>query len=139
MANQNEKKLIPGDVTWVRTRISLWWPAMVVDEKFVSKKLKPKKRSASQVLVREYGSYIYSYVDPVKNYSAFQTILKQNNGSSKEVLEKYMEQDISRIKTGRLKRSLAESRESMADASDEETLRIEKKEKVDSPKPVSST
>ncbi|OIV97857.1 hypothetical protein TanjilG_12614 [Lupinus angustifolius] len=89
-----EKQVTPdsvalGDMIWIRLRHGSWWPAQVVDAKSVNKSMKPKKRSAGDILVRLYGSYKYSYVDPIRCKSEFETDLpskksSRSKGSSSE-------------------------------------------------------
>ncbi|PIA46458.1 hypothetical protein AQUCO_01500180v1 [Aquilegia coerulea] len=144
MVKQSRQRHVLGDLLWVRIRSHLWWPAQVVDEKCVSNDAKPKKRSASEILVRLYGSYRYMFVDPAKYRSEFDRILKQNNGNYREIFLKYLEQvncqDISRMEPGSQKKRASESREeSMEERFEEEAPREDvavKKQKPDSPEPV---
>ncbi|XP_052191518.1 uncharacterized protein LOC127800760 isoform X2 [Diospyros lotus] len=61
--NQLSEEVVLGDLIWVRIHGSSWWPAQVADDNTVSQKIKPRDRSAGDVLVRLYGSYKYMYVD----------------------------------------------------------------------------
>ncbi|KAA8528354.1 hypothetical protein F0562_035709 [Nyssa sinensis] len=88
---------------------SSWWPAQVVDEHTLSGRNKPSNRSAGGVLVRLYGSYKYKCVDPMKCRSEFENILKQHNGSCREIFMKALEQDLSSLKSGRSKRKGSKS------------------------------
>ncbi|GMH17395.1 hypothetical protein Nepgr_019236 [Nepenthes gracilis] len=92
--------LKPGDVTWVKLLGTSWWPAQVMDENTVSRKIKPRKRISSAVLVRLYGSYKYVYVDPMKSLSEFENILKQHNGSYREIIRKSLKRDLSKSEPG---------------------------------------
>lgn len=88
-----------GDMIWVRLRGSSWWPAQVVDVE-ISKRLKPRKRSADEVLVRLYGSYQYKYVDPVTCRSEFEKILKKNDGNCRAIFESTLQKDLARLRSG---------------------------------------
>ncbi|KAL1170748.1 hypothetical protein V6Z11_A05G233700 [Gossypium hirsutum] len=92
-----------GDLIWLKLLGKTWWPAVVVDERSVSKSSKPGKKSKGEVLVRLYGSHEYSYADPMKYRSEFKTILEQNNGSYYDILEKGLEQFRSRLKSSKPK------------------------------------
>ncbi|KAL9313795.1 hypothetical protein ACSQ67_019247 [Phaseolus vulgaris] len=84
-----------GDVIFIKLRGSSWWPAQVVDENSVNKSVKPSKRSKRSprdILVRHYGSYIYSYIDPIKCRAEFKTILEHNDGSLRKILLQTLEQ-----------------------------------------------
>ncbi|KAA3453912.1 DNA (cytosine-5)-methyltransferase 3B-like isoform X1 [Gossypium australe] len=91
-----------GDLIWLKLLGKTWWPAVVVDERSVSKSSKPGKKSKGEVLVRLYGSHD-SYADPMKYRSEFKTILEQNNGSYYDILEKGLEQFRSRLKSSKSK------------------------------------
>ncbi|KAF5942688.1 hypothetical protein HYC85_020330 [Camellia sinensis] len=97
------EEVVLGDLIWVRLRGSSWWPAQVVDENTVTRRNKPRNGSVGKVLVRLYGSYKYMYVDPMTCRSGFENILKENNGNYREILEKTLEQDLARFKSGRAK------------------------------------
>ncbi|XP_019438502.1 PREDICTED: histone-lysine N-methyltransferase TRX1-like isoform X2 [Lupinus angustifolius] len=94
-----------GDVIWIKLRHGSWWPAQVVDAKSVDKSMKPRKRSVGDVLVRLYGSYKYSYVDPIQSRSEFETILKSNNGSYRDILLQSLEKDLPSNKSSKSKGS----------------------------------
>ncbi|QCE15979.1 uncharacterized protein LOC114162233 [Vigna unguiculata] len=97
-----------GDVIFIKLRGSSWWPAQVVDENSVSKSVKPSKRnkrSPGDILVRHYGSYIYSYVDPIKCRTEFKTILEHNDGSLRKILLQTLEKDLPSTKSSRSKGS----------------------------------
>ncbi|BAT78428.1 uncharacterized protein HKW66_Vig0101000 [Vigna angularis] len=97
-----------GDVIFIKLRRSSWWPAQVVDENSVNKSVKPSKRSKrspTDILVRHYGSYIYSYVDPIKCRAEFKKIIEHNDGSLRKILLQTLEQDLPSTKSGRSKRS----------------------------------
>lgn len=111
-ADQLRGKVMPGDLIWVRLRGLSWWPAQVVNENAVSRSNKPGNRSEDEVLVRVYGTYNYLYVDPVKCRSEFENILKQNNGSYREIFQKALEQDLPSAKCGRSKGRGSKSKES---------------------------
>ncbi|KAL7175857.1 hypothetical protein ACSBR2_029437 [Camellia fascicularis] len=97
------EEVVLGDLIWVRLRGSSWWPAQVVDDNTVTRRNKPRNGSVGKVLVRLYGSYKYMYVDPMTCRSGFENILKENNGNCREILEKTLEQDLARFKSGRSK------------------------------------
>ncbi|XP_068482370.1 histone-lysine N-methyltransferase TRX1-like isoform X1 [Phaseolus vulgaris] len=99
-----------GDVIFIKLRGSSWWPAQVVDENSVNKSVKPSKRSKRSprdILVRHYGSYIYSYIDPIKCRAEFKTILEHNDGSLRKILLQTLEQakDLPSTKSSRSKGS----------------------------------
>ncbi|XP_061372095.1 uncharacterized protein LOC133314612 [Gastrolobium bilobum] len=94
-----------GDVIFIRLRSGTWWPAQVVDDNSVNESIKPGKRSPGEVLVRIYGSYTYSYADPIKCRSEFEVILKHNGGSLKNILQQALEQDLPSTKSRRSKGS----------------------------------
>ncbi|KAK9112849.1 hypothetical protein Scep_020368 [Stephania cephalantha] len=108
---RNVGELELGDVTWVKIRNSLWWPAQVVDESMVNVSSKPKKKIKGEVLVRLYGSYKYLYCDPAKYCVEFEKILKENNGSYIETFRKSLEKDISNMKSRNQKKEVSETRE----------------------------
>ncbi|XVE55598.1 hypothetical protein DITRI_Ditri03aG0171900 [Diplodiscus trichospermus] len=95
-ALQLEGEVSLGEVIWVKLHENLWWPAQVVDDRSVSESCKPGNRSQGEVLVRLYGSYEYLYADPMKDYSEFNMILEQNNGSCYDIFDKALEQDRAR-------------------------------------------
>ncbi|KAK9109127.1 hypothetical protein Sjap_017187 [Stephania japonica] len=105
------EELYLGDVTWVKIRKSLWWPAQVADESMVNVSSKPKKKMKGEVLVRLYGSYKYLYCDPAKYWLEFEKILKENNGSYIETFQKSLEKDISNMKSRNQKKGDSETRE----------------------------
>ncbi|CAL0327339.1 unnamed protein product [Lupinus luteus] len=94
-----------GDVIWIKLRSRSWWPAQVVDAKSVDKSLKPRKSSVGKVLVRLYGSYKYSYIDPIQSRSEFETILKSNNGSYRDILQQSLEKVLPSNKSSKSKGS----------------------------------
>ncbi|KAG5034448.1 hypothetical protein JHK87_009358 [Glycine soja] len=97
-----------GDVIFVKLRGSSWWPVQVVDENSVNKSVKPSKRTKrlpGDILVRHYGSYTYSYADPIKCRDEFKRILECNDGSLKKVLLQTLEQDLPSTKSRRSKGS----------------------------------
>ncbi|CAJ1973984.1 unnamed protein product [Sphenostylis stenocarpa] len=98
-----------GDVIFIKLRGSSWWPAQVVDENSVNKSVKPSrrsKRSPGNILVRHYGSYTYSYADPIKCRAEFKTILERNDGSLRKLLLQTLEQDLPSTKSRGSKGSL---------------------------------
>ncbi|CAL0305595.1 unnamed protein product [Lupinus luteus] len=99
-----------GDMIWIRLRHGSWWPAQVVDAKNVNKSIKPRKRSPGEVLVRLYGSYKYSYVDPIHCKTNFETILKNNNGSYRDILQQSLEKDLPSKKSSKSKGLSSESK-----------------------------
>ncbi|KAF3447239.1 hypothetical protein FNV43_RR12419 [Rhamnella rubrinervis] len=84
---------------------------VVVDEDAINGCNTPSNKSAGEVLVRLYGSYTYLYVDPVKSLDEFDKILKQNNGSCREIFLKALEQEVPCSKGGKPKRQKYESKE----------------------------
>ncbi|KAG5018866.1 hypothetical protein JHK87_014721 [Glycine soja] len=104
----NDSVASVGDVIFVKLRGSSWWPAQVVDENSVNKSVKPSKRTKrlpGDILVRHYGSYTYSYADPIKCRDEFKTILDHNDGSLRKVLLQTLEQDLPSTKSRRSKGS----------------------------------
>ncbi|XP_052191519.1 uncharacterized protein LOC127800760 isoform X3 [Diospyros lotus] len=102
--NQLSEEVVLGDLIWVRIHGSSWWPAQVADDNTVSQKIKPRDRSAGDVLVRLYGSYKYMYVDSRTYQLEFEKILQKHNGEQIEILKKTLGQDIVRSKSHRGKR-----------------------------------
>ncbi|KAK7351552.1 hypothetical protein VNO77_11096 [Canavalia gladiata] len=99
-----------GDVIYIKLRSGSWWPAQVVDENTVNRSVKPSKRSPGEVLVRVYGSYAYSYADPIKCRSKFEKILKHNDGSLRKILLQSLEEDLPSTKFRRSKGSSSKSK-----------------------------
>ncbi|XP_045825341.1 uncharacterized protein LOC123917619 isoform X1 [Trifolium pratense] len=83
-----------GDVIYVKLRSGSWWPAQVVDDKSILSSLKPRNRRAEDVLVRIYGSHTFLNVNPVRSCAEFETILKNNNGDLRKILEEGLEKDL---------------------------------------------
>ncbi|KAA8538175.1 hypothetical protein F0562_027783 [Nyssa sinensis] len=110
-ATQLNGEVILGDLIWIRLFGTSWWPAQVVDDNTVRGSNKPSNRSASEVLVRLYGSYKYVYVDPMKYRSEFENILKQHGGSHSEIFKKSLEQDLPDFKSVRSKGKGSKSEE----------------------------
>ncbi|KAK7311714.1 hypothetical protein RJT34_10021 [Clitoria ternatea] len=77
-----------GDVIYIKLRGGSWWPAQVVDENSVSESTKPSRKSPGEVLVR------VSYVDPNECCSEFETVLKRNNGSLRDILMQALHQGV---------------------------------------------
>ncbi|KAK7410442.1 hypothetical protein VNO78_01223 [Psophocarpus tetragonolobus] len=97
-----------GDVIFIKLRGRTWWPAQVVDEKSVPKRAKPSKRSKrspGDVLVRHYGSYTYSYANPIKCRAEFKIIFERNDGSLRKILMQSLEQDLPSTKSCKSKGS----------------------------------
>lgn len=105
LIKKSKAELKPGDVTWIKLRGASWWPAQVFDEKAVSSSVKPRKGKSGEVLVRLYGTYEYSYVDPIKRQMEFENVLKKHNGNEREIFEKALKQflDLSKSPSGRSK------------------------------------
>ncbi|XP_020107875.1 uncharacterized protein LOC109723793 isoform X2 [Ananas comosus] len=102
-----------GDITWIKISDHSWWPSQVVDEESVANK--PKKKAKDEVLVRIYGTCKYFYVDPLKFISEFESVRKRENISTRELLKKTLEQDISKMKSaGKSKRKLREPKDNDA-------------------------
>lgn len=95
--DQSKRQFKIGDITWMRIRKNTWWPAQVFDEKNVNCQL--KKKGKNDVLVRLYGTYDYYYLDPVKNSSEFENIVKQNNSTITATFQKALEEDLSRMQS----------------------------------------
>ncbi|XP_057469500.1 uncharacterized protein LOC130758572 isoform X2 [Actinidia eriantha] len=98
--SQPSKEVILGDIIWVSLHGSSWWPAQVVDDNAVSQSKKPSNRSASEVLVRLYGSYKYMYVDPMACRTEFENILEQNNGNCNVIFKKALDEELARFESG---------------------------------------
>ncbi|KAL2892914.1 hypothetical protein RDABS01_008823 [Bienertia sinuspersici] len=90
-----------GDMVWIKLRGTSWWPAQIVDEKAVSADAKPHKRKSGRVLVRLYGTYMYSYIDPVTSSLEFNNVLKQNKSSQMEIFLKALKKDLSKLQSGK--------------------------------------
>ncbi|OVA01781.1 PWWP domain [Macleaya cordata] len=113
--NRVRKEHTLGEVIWVKTNPSSWWLGQVVDENTVSVKSKPKRKLVGEILVRLYGSYTYLYADPEKCRDELMEILKQNNGSNREMFKKALEQEIAYTKSSALKRKISEHKEKARD------------------------
>ncbi|XP_058088511.1 uncharacterized protein LOC131235330 isoform X6 [Magnolia sinica] len=111
------KEFTLGDIVWIKIYDSSWWPAQVVDENTIGGGEKIEKKMEGGVLTRLYGSYEYLYVDPMKYHSEFENVLKQNNCSVKEILNKALEQDLSQIKSGAKSKRKASTRKAIVEAS----------------------
>ncbi|XP_004501633.1 uncharacterized protein [Cicer arietinum] len=83
-----------GDVIYVKLRSGSWWPSQVVNEKAILPSLKPSGRRSGDVLVRLYGSHTFMNVNPTKSCSEFETILKNNNGDLRKILQESLEKDL---------------------------------------------
>ncbi|KAK7282887.1 hypothetical protein RIF29_11991 [Crotalaria pallida] len=105
-----------GDLIWIKFRNGSWWPAQVVDAKSVHKSVKPKKKSAGEILVRQYGSYKYSYVDPIQCRSELEIVLKNNNGSYRDIFQQALEKDLPSKKSSRSKGSSSKSKVSYSNS-----------------------
>ncbi|KAK9713972.1 hypothetical protein RND81_06G062500 [Saponaria officinalis] len=81
-----------GDVIWVKHRGSSWWPAQIAEEKAVSSRSKPRRKKDNEVLVRLYGSYEYSFVDPITSLMEFDNVLKRHKGNHKEIIQEALTQ-----------------------------------------------
>lgn len=92
-----------GETIWIKLSGGCWWPAQIVDENSVSKNKISGKKSSGDVLVRLYGTYMYSYNNPIKSQLEFDAILKKNNGSHRQIFEKSLEKDMSLHKPRGLK------------------------------------
>lgn len=109
-ASNQVKKFTLGDIVWTRTRSGSWWPCQIVDERRVLSKL--MKNAKDGVLVRMYGCYEYSYVDPKKCSAEFEKALKQDNLTIREAFQKAIDEDLSRIRSGsKSKRKATDSKE----------------------------
>lgn len=107
---QSSAELRPGDMTWVKLRGASWWPAQIVDKNAVSDDVKPRKGKSGEVLVRLYGTYTYSYMDPVASLLEFNNVLKRNKGGQREIFLKALEQDLSKLQSGRTNAQRAKAR-----------------------------
>ncbi|XP_072977327.1 uncharacterized protein [Typha angustifolia] len=94
---QSRRQFKPGDITWIKIHDS-WWPAQVLDEESVGDK--PQKTVIDESLVRLYGTYDYLYVDILKCCAEFESMLKQENKTMREVFQKSLKQDQSLLKSG---------------------------------------
>ncbi|XP_027356446.1 uncharacterized protein LOC113865866 isoform X2 [Abrus precatorius] len=99
-----------GDLIFIKLRNGSWWPAQVVDENSVSESVKPSKLSPREVLVRLYGSYTYSYADPIKCRSEFGTMLEHNDRSLRNIFLQALEQDLPSTKSRRSKGSSSKTK-----------------------------
>lgn len=113
-SNQLKQQFKPGDTTWIKIHANSWWPAQVVDEKTVGNK--PKKRAEDEILVRQYGTSEYLYVDPWKSSSEFEHFLKQENCNAREAFQKSLEKDILLMKSaGKSKRKISKENSTVED------------------------
>ncbi|CAK9186603.1 unnamed protein product [Ilex paraguariensis] len=130
--NQATREVNFGDLIWVRLHGSTWWPAQVFDENTVSGSTRPGNRSVGEVLVRLYGSYKYLYVDPHGSRLEFENILKESNGSYREILKNSLDLEFSRFKSRGSKGTKSKSRENtMARSSKQKQEGLQKKPKTD--------
>ncbi|XP_008805838.2 hepatoma-derived growth factor-related protein 2-like [Phoenix dactylifera] len=108
--NQLKHQFKPGDTAWIKIHYNSWWPAQIVDEKTVGHK--PKKKAKDEILVRQYGTYEYLYMDPWKNSSEFEKFLKQENCDAGGAFQKSLEEDLLCLKSaGKSKRKVSKSKE----------------------------
>lgn len=96
--NQSIWKPDYGDLLWVRLHGSSWWPAQVVDESTVSAIHQPRKRREGEILVRLYGSYKYSFINPISSLLEFKDTLEKYSGSYNAILEESLKQDLHQLK-----------------------------------------
>lgn len=101
LQKQSNAEFRPGEITWIKLRGAPWWPAQIVDENAVSDNNKPRKGKSNEVLVRLYGTYDYSYVDPVTSLLEFNNVLKQNKSSQRDMFQKALEQELSKLRSRR--------------------------------------
>ncbi|KAJ8762579.1 hypothetical protein K2173_008018 [Erythroxylum novogranatense] len=101
---------MPGDLIWIKHSGESWWLAVVVNEDAVSRTSRPRTRSIGDVLIRIYGSSQYLYVDPSKFHSEFQSMLKENNGCSREILLKSLDQVLAHPKSSQSRRQQSKSK-----------------------------
>ncbi|KAI3881092.1 hypothetical protein MKW92_006484 [Papaver armeniacum] len=102
------KELKLGEVIWVKTNPSSWWPGQIVDAFTVSGTRIPKKREAGEILVRLYGTYTYLYWNPKKYRGELMEALKQNDGSSTKMFQKALQQEIVYTRSSSLKRKYSD-------------------------------
>ncbi|XP_020580993.1 uncharacterized protein LOC110025069 [Phalaenopsis equestris] len=98
MVNLSVEQFKYGDVVWSRISGESWWPVQVVDEKCVA--FKPKKIKNDLILVRLYGTFEHMYVEPVNCVLKIEKIFGQENGSNREIFQKFLEEDITYMKSG---------------------------------------
>ncbi|KAI3915947.1 hypothetical protein MKW98_004388 [Papaver atlanticum] len=109
------KELKLGEVIWVKTNPSSWWPGQIVDAFTVSGTRIPKKRDAGEILVRLYGTYTYLYWNPKKYRGELMEALKQNDGSSTKMFQKALQQEIVYTRSSSLKRKYSDHKEKAKD------------------------
>ncbi|RZC62904.1 hypothetical protein C5167_024648 [Papaver somniferum] len=109
------KELKLGEVIWVKTNPSSWWPGQIVDAFTVSGTRIPKKREAGEVLVRLYGTYTYLYWNPKKYLGELMEALKVNDGSSTKMFQKALQQEIVYTRSSSLKRKYSDHKENAKD------------------------
>ncbi|KAI3866437.1 hypothetical protein MKX03_000530 [Papaver bracteatum] len=112
------KELKLGEVIWVKTNPSSWWPGQIVDAFTVSGTRIPKKRKAGEILCRLYGTYTYLYWNPKKYRGELMEALKKNDGSSTKMFQKALQQEIVYTRSSSLKRKYSDHKEK---AKDEDT------------------
>ncbi|KAK8950688.1 hypothetical protein KSP39_PZI003072 [Platanthera zijinensis] len=98
MVNMSVQRFKLGEILWCRINSGSWWPVQVVDENCVA--FKPKRKKKDQILVRLYGTFEHMYVEKANCISKTEKIYEEENRSSREIFEKALEEDLSRMKSG---------------------------------------
>ncbi|XXG40483.1 hypothetical protein AAC387_Pa01g1189 [Persea americana] len=96
--NQLSKEFTLGDIVWIKIHGNSWWPAQVVEGNCKSGSNNISRNLDAEICVRLYGSYECMRVDPMKYRAEFEKVLKKNNWSSREILKKSLERDLSELK-----------------------------------------
>ncbi|MCL7027671.1 hypothetical protein MKW94_019037 [Papaver nudicaule] len=109
------KELKLGAVIWVKTNPSSWWLGQIVDAHIVRGTREPKKKEAGEILVRLYGTYTYLYWNPTKYRDELMEALKQNDGSSRKMFEKALQQEIVYTRSNSSKRKYSDHKEKAKD------------------------
>ncbi|KAI3992032.1 hypothetical protein MKX01_014923 [Papaver californicum] len=109
------KELKLGEVIWVKTNPSSWWPGQIVDAYTVSGTRIPKRKVAGEILVRLYGTYTYLYWNPEKYRGELMEALKQNGGSSTKMFQKALQQEIVYTRSSSSKRKYSDHKEKAKD------------------------
>ncbi|KAI3972567.1 hypothetical protein MKX01_019225 [Papaver californicum] len=109
------KELKLGEVIWVKTNPSSWWPGQIVDVYTVSGTRIPKKKVAGKILVRLYGTYTYLYWNPTNYRGELMEALKQNDGSSRKMFQKALQQEIVYTRSSSLKKKYSDHKEKAKD------------------------
>lgn len=98
MVNTLVQRFQIGEIIWCRINGGSWWPGQVVDEDCVA--FKPKRKKKDQILVRLYGTFEHMYVEMTNCISKTEKIYDEENRSNREIFEKALEEDLSRMRSG---------------------------------------